>query len=67
MAVIDMVCRDCGHRTRVVTGGAIRPEQKVCEACGSAHMRQTFWSYLSNGALSDPLCGEVRVRARGYG
>jgi transposase-like protein len=66
MAVIDMVCRNCGAKTRVVTGRALRREQKVCGSCGSAHVRQTLMSYLGNGALSDPRCGEGRV-SRGYG
>ena len=67
MAQIDIVCRDCGHASRLVTRIALRGDQKRCEACGSATVRQTFISYLRNGALSDPACGAPQASARGYG
>ncbi len=66
MAHFDLICRDCGHRFQLVTGGAIRTKQRRCRACGSRNIRQTFSSYLQNGSLSSPTCGEARP-TRGYG
>jgi putative FmdB family regulatory protein len=66
MAHFDLICKDCGHRFQLVTGGAIREKQKRCKECASENIRQTFSSYLQNGPLSSPTCGEVRASS-GYG
>lgn len=66
MAHFDLICKDCGKRFQLVTGGAIKKQQKRCAGCGSENIRQTFTSYLQNGPLSSPTCGEVRP-TRGYG
>jgi len=66
MARLDLVCRDCSHRFVVMTRVAVRDKQKRCPACESQNVRQTFTSYLSNGALSDPSCGAPQ-RSSGYG
>ena len=57
MAVFDLVCQTCKHKFQLVTRGPIKDKQKVCPECGTAGVRQTFGSYLRNGALSDPDCG----------
>ena len=57
MAHIDIICSDCRHTFEVVTRAAIKRRQKRCPKCGSENVRQTFASYLRNGALSDPNCG----------
>ena len=64
MAHFDLICKDCGHRFQLVTGGAIREKQKRCKECGSENLRQTFSSYLQNGPLSSPTCGEARALQR---
>jgi putative FmdB family regulatory protein len=66
MGYFDLVCRDCEHKFEVVTRGAIKERQKRCPECGSANVRQTFGSFLRNGALSDPQCGAPQ-RSSGYG
>ena len=66
MAHFDLICKECGHRFQLVTGGAIRKKQKRCKACGSQNIRQTFSSYLQNGPLSSPGCGEARPTS-GFG
>ncbi len=66
MASFDLICRDCGHRFHLVTGGAIRAKQKRCPECSSESIRQTFGSFLQNGPLSSPTCGEQRPSS-GYG
>jgi len=66
MAQIDLVCRDCRQAFSVLTRVAIRDRQKVCPKCGSRHVRQTFASYLRNGALTDPACGAPQ-RSSGFG
>ncbi len=66
MATIDIICRDCGHSFQVVTAKAIKAKQKVCPSCRSTNVRQGFWSFLRNGSLSDPKCGETQP-VRGYG
>ena len=60
MAYFDLICRDCGHRFQLATGGAIRKKQKHCPECRSKNIRQTFGSFLQNGSLSSPTCGEHR-------
>jgi hypothetical protein len=65
MAHFTLICKDCGHRAQVVTGGAIKKKQKRCQKCGSENIRQSFGSYLANGPLSSPTCGEARPS--GYG
>ena len=57
MAHIDLVCQDCQHSFEVLTRVAMKPNQKRCPKCGSDHIRQTFASYVRNGALSDSDCG----------
>jgi putative FmdB family regulatory protein len=66
MARIDVVCKDCGHKSFVVTRAALRDKQKRCPECGSTNVRQTFASYLQNGPLSSPACGAPQ-RSSGYG
>jgi putative FmdB family regulatory protein len=66
MAHFDLTCKDCGHRFELVTGGAIRKKQKRCKECGSENIRQSLLSYLQNGPLSSPTCGEQRPSS-GYG
>ena len=55
MAHFDLICKDCGHKFELVTGGAIRKNQKHCEECGSENIRQTFASFLQNGPLEPDL------------
>lgn len=57
MAVVDLRCRTCDNAFQLVTRGAVKDAQKKCPAYGSRDVRQTFGSYLRNGALSDPNCG----------
>ena len=64
MAHFDLICKDCGHRFELVTGGAIREKQKRCKECDSENIRQSFCSYLQNGPLSSPTCGEPRPQQR---
>lgn len=66
MASFTLICKDCGHHTQLVTGCAIKDKQKRCKACGSDNVRQSFGSYLANGPLSSPTCGEARPSS-GYG
>jgi putative FmdB family regulatory protein len=66
MAHFDLVCKDCDHSFVVVTRSAIREKQKRCPECGSENVRQTLSSYLQNGPLSSPTCGEPQ-RSSGYG
>lgn len=66
MAHFDLICRDCGHRFQLVTGGALRNKQKRCRVCASTNIRQTLASYLQNGPLSSPTCGEARPTS-GFG
>ena len=66
MAHFDLVCLDCKRAFTVLTRTAIRDKQKVCPECGSTHVRQTFTSFLRNGALSDPACGAPQ-RSSGFG
>ena len=66
MARIDLICKDCGHTFFLVTRAAVRSKQKRCPECSSANIRQTFGSYLQNGALSSPTCGAPQ-RSSGYG
>jgi putative FmdB family regulatory protein len=66
MAHVYLVCRDCGHAFAVVTRVALRDKRKRCPGCRSTNVRQTFASYLRNGALSDPSCGAPQ-RSSGYG
>ena len=56
MAHFDLICRDCGHRFQLVTGGALRKKQKRCRVCASTNIRQTLASYLQNAPLSSPTC-----------
>jgi putative FmdB family regulatory protein len=58
MAIVDLRCRACDHAFQLVTRGAVKQKQKQCPSCGSKDVRQTFGSYLRNGPLSDPKCGE---------
>ena len=57
MAILDLKCRACEHAFQLVTRGAVKEKQKVCPSCGSKDAKQTFGSYLRNGALSAPDCG----------
>jgi rRNA maturation endonuclease Nob1 len=66
MAHFAIICKDCGERFQLVTGGALKQRQKRCKACGSENIRQTLSSYLANGPLSSPTCGEARPTS-GYG
>ncbi|MGZ4198725.1 MAG: FmdB family zinc ribbon protein [Thermoleophilia bacterium] len=65
MAVIKLVCQECGHAFSVSTRGAIKDKQKRCPECRSQSVRQTLGSFLSNGALSSPTCGAMPTG--GYG
>lgn len=66
MATFTLVCKDCGHHFSLVTGGAIKKRQRHCTDCGSENIRQSLGSYLANGPLSSPTCGEARPTS-GYG
>lgn len=66
MGYFTLICKDCGHKFQLVTGGAIKQKQKRCAKCGSKDIRQTLGSYLANGPLSSPTCGEPRPTS-GYG
>jgi putative FmdB family regulatory protein len=66
MAHFDLVCRDCGASFVVVTRVAIHERQKPCPECDSHNVRQSFSSFLRNGALSNPSCGAPQ-RSSGYG
>ncbi len=66
MAYFDLICKGCGHRFQLVTGGAIREKQKHCPECRSENIRQTLGSFLQNGSLASPTCGEHRPSS-GYG
>jgi putative FmdB family regulatory protein len=57
MAILDLKCRACEHAFQLVTRGTVKEKQKVCPSCDSRDVRQTFASYLRNGALSSPDCG----------
>jgi putative FmdB family regulatory protein len=63
MAIVDLKCRACEHAFQLVTRGAVKDKQKCCPSCGSREVRQTFLSFLRNGALSDPTCGEPQCNA----
>jgi putative FmdB family regulatory protein len=63
MAIVDLKCRACEHAFQLVTRGAVKDKQKCCPSCGSRDVRQTFLSFLRNGALSDPKCGEPKCNA----
>ncbi len=61
----DIVCRECKHEYEVTTPGSLKDDSTDCPKCGSALVRQTFTSYLRNGALLDPKwasgsCGSSR-------
>ena len=58
MAIVDLKCVACDHTFQLVTRGAVKEKQKCCPSCGSKEIRQSFSSYLRNGALSNPRCGE---------
>lgn len=62
MAHIDLVCKDCKHAFTVLTRKAIRDKQKRCPECRSKNVRQTWSSYLENGALSSSNCGAPKVQ-----
>jgi rRNA maturation endonuclease Nob1 len=66
MASFTLICKDCGHKSELITGGAIKKQQKRCQACGSENVRQSLVSYLANGPLSSPTCGEARPSS-GFG
>ena len=57
MAIFDLSCKSCGHKYQLVTRGVIKAKQKQCPECDSKDIKQSFGSYLRNGALSDPNCG----------
>jgi putative FmdB family regulatory protein len=62
----DMVCTACSHAYEVVTPGSLKDEQANCPKCGADTVRQTFASYLRNGALLDPKWG-CRSEHSGFG
>jgi rRNA maturation endonuclease Nob1 len=62
----DMVCGECKHEYKVVTPGSLKDEQTDCPKCGGALVRQTFASYLRNGALLDPKWA-CRSERSGFG
>ena len=62
----DMVCNACKREYEVVTPGVLKDEQSDCPECGSASVRQTFASYLRNGALLDPKWA-CRSERSGFG
>jgi hypothetical protein len=66
MAYFILICKDCGARYQLVTGGVIKKKQRLCKECGSENIRQSLGSYLANGPLSSPTCGEARPSS-GYG
>jgi hypothetical protein len=66
MAVFDLHCKSCGHKWQLTTRGAIKPPQKKCQSCKSEDIKQSFGSYLRNGALSDANCG-APVQRQSYG
>lgn len=56
----DLVCLDCGERYEVQSLGPVPDDLKMCPACGSAHARETFESFLRNGqATFKPYDPEV--------
>ena len=65
MAYFTLICKDCGHKSDLTTSGAIKQKQKRCRKCGSENIRQSLGSYLANGPLSSPTCGEVRPTSYG--
>lgn len=56
MELYDFVCIDCGEDFEVVSTGSIKEEEKVCAACGSAHVRQRFSSFLRSSPASGAGC-----------
>lgn len=61
MARIDLACQECRHTFKA---GACIPvaEPLRCPQCGSVDVHQTFSSYMRNGPLSGPKCGEPTLR-----
>ncbi len=48
MAVYDFLCLDCGERFALDSRQPIEGTHVRCPKCGTAHVRQTFESYLRN-------------------
>lgn len=57
MARIDLVCQKCEHAFKAVACIPVA-EQLRCPQCGSTNLHQTFASYMRNGPLTGPKCGE---------
>lgn len=66
MIKLDMVCGKCKHAFQLEAATILKDEEKCCPGCGSASTRQTFASYLRNGALLDPDWGRTGRRS-GFG
>jgi hypothetical protein len=54
MAIYDFLCLDCRAAFEVDSTRPIEGSRNCCAQCGSAHVRQTFESYLrhAQGAWS---------------
>jgi DNA-directed RNA polymerase subunit RPC12/RpoP len=46
MAIYDFLCLDCGEQFEVDSTKPIEGTQVRCANCDSAHVRQTFESYV---------------------
>ena len=66
MNSLDMVCSKCKHAFHLEAATVLKDEEKRCPECGSDSTRQTFASYLRNGALLDPNWGQTGRRS-GFG
>lgn len=62
MPTMTLVCNRCKQTYAVEATNNLKDDTKHCPQCGSDSFRQTFTSYLRNGALLDPqwACGNQR-------